>query len=97
MQGAEVIEKAAKDLDQQQLLSAGTAALTSKAGMDILKNKPMFETAIGDKLKFPKIKSTQFTSKELNDILKNMESEENFDALDPVYIAIKNLQGSEID
>lgn len=100
LQGAEVIEKAAKDLDQQQLLSAGTAALTSEAGMNILKDMPMFKTAIGDKLKFPKTTfgfNKQFTSKEIDGMLKSIENAENFDPLDPVYMAIKNLQGSEVD
>lgn len=97
LQGADAIEKAAKDLDQQQLLSAGTAALTSEAGMDILKDMPMFKTAIGDKLKFPKIANKQLTSKNIDAMLKNIENAENFDPLDPVYMAIKGLQESEID
>ena len=97
LEGAKAIKKAAKDLDQQQLLSAGTAALTSKAGMDILKDLPMFKTAIGDKLKFPKIANKQLTSKNIDAMLKSIENAENFDPLDPVYMAIKNLQESEID
>tara|TARA_R100001086_G_scaffold14648_2_gene7281 strand:- start:976 stop:1602 length:627 start_codon:yes stop_codon:yes gene_type:complete len=99
LQGADAIEKAAKDLDQQQLLSAGTAALTSEAGMNILKDMPMFKTAIGDKLKFSKhyINPKKYTNEEIDGMLKSFENREDFDPLDPVYMAIKNLQGSEVD
>tara|TARA_R100001086_G_C11824357_1_gene254913 strand:- start:911 stop:1534 length:624 start_codon:yes stop_codon:yes gene_type:complete len=92
LKAAEAIEKTESDRKTQQLLSAGTTALTSKAGMDILKDLPMFKTAIGDKLKFPKTVNTDFGSKDIDIILKGIEEAENFDPLDPIYLALKKAQ-----